>query len=341
MGKKYLMFVDERGFVSTDINNNFSMVGVVFSYDYFIESKDKQCEIITKLNLYRDEVFGNSNFNIPLDSIMLKENVYKNISEIQRKEFINNLPALMKNLKFTIIVSSIKQDINKVKDPYYIVAKNLIKNFYSFVVQNNGDNGGVVMETGKDHNSYITQQNFFDIYNDRSTNLSRLEDIQVKINTFIVSEKNNSTYGAGIEIANILNSILFRVSNGLREIDSKLISYNEYGKNNKIFNAIRHKIYKDKPMDLTNKILQRISYNGMKVFDKELKILKEQLRLKDKRINEKEKEISKLTNEIQLLNKQLESALLSRKNDNTLFQILSDIDIKMKGLEKSIRVVKS
>lgn len=341
MSKKYFMFVDERGFISKDINNNFSMIGVVFSYDYFIESKDKKGEIKTKLNRYREDVFGDSNFSIPLDSIMLKENFYKNVDEIQRKECINNLLSLIKNLKFTIILSSIKQDITKVKDPYHIVAKNLLKNFYSFIVKNNGDNGGIIMEAGKDNNSYITQQNFFDIYNNRRENLNGLEDIQGKINTFIVSEKNNSTYGTGIEIANILNSILFRVSSGLREIDSELISYYEYGSDDRIFNIIREKIYKDKPMYLTNKILQRISYNGMKIFEKELKTLKEQLKLKDLRINEKEKEINKLSNEIQLLNQQLEEALLSRKNDNTIFQVLSDIDIKMKGLENSIRFAKS
>jgi hypothetical protein len=244
-------------------------------------------------------------------------------------------------LKFTIILSSIKQDAIKVKDPYFIVAKNLLKNFYSFIVKNNGDNGGIVMEAGKDSNSYITQQKFFDIYNNRRENLNELNDIQGKINTFIVSEKKGSNYGSGMEITNILNSILFRVSSGLREIDDKLISHDEYGNDEKIFNIVRQKIYKDKPMYLTNKILQRISYNSMKVFERELKTLKEQLKLKDLRINEKEKEISKLSTDIQLLNQQLEEALLSRKNDNTIFQILSDIDIKMKGLEKSIRVVKS
>lgn len=53
MGKKYIMFVDERGFFSTDTINNFSMVGIIFEYDYCIDLK-------TKLNKYKKEVFNNS-----------------------------------------------------------------------------------------------------------------------------------------------------------------------------------------------------------------------------------------------------------------------------------------
>ena len=73
--------------------------------------------------------------------------------------------------------------------------------------------------------------------------------IHDKLNAFIVCEKNNSTYGLGIEIMNLLNSILFRVSDGLREIDSKLIPYAEYGRDDKIFNEIMYKIYKYKSID--------------------------------------------------------------------------------------------
>lgn len=341
MGKKYFMFVDERGYLSTDINNNFSMTGVVFSCDYFKESKDKESEMKLELNQYKEKVFGNRDINISLDDIMLNENIYKNIDEDQRKLFIDNLPFLMKKLKFTIIPSSIKQDLKKVKDPYYVVVRNLLKNFYSLIVEKNGECGGIIMEARKGDNSYMIQQYFFDIYNDRNRNLSRLEDIQDKLNTFIVCEKNNSIYGLGIEIMNLLNSIIFRVSDGLREIDSKLISNAEYGRDDKIFNEIMYKIYQYKSMGSISKLSQKILYNSIERFDKELTTLREQLKLRDVRISEKEKEINELTNEINLLNKQLEEALLSRKNDNIIFQILSDIDIKMKGLDKSTRVAKS
>lgn len=341
MGKKYFMFVDERGYLSTDINSNFSMTGVVFSYDYLAKSKDKESEMKSELNQYKEKVFGNCDLDVSLDDMILKEDIYKNINENQRKLFINNLPSLIKKLKFTIISSSIKQDLNKVKDPYYVVVRNLLKNFYSLIVERNGECGGVIMEARKGDNSYMIQQYFFDIYNDRNRNLSRLENIQDKLNTFVVCERNNSTYGLGIEVMNLLNSILFRVSDGLREIDSKLISHAEYGIDDKIFNEIIYKIYKYKSMVSMNKLSQKILYNSMERFDKELITLKEQLKLKDVRISEKEKEINELTSEIHLLNKQLEEALLSRKNDNIIFQILSDIDIKMKGIDNSTRIAKS
>ena len=341
MGKKYIMFVDERGFLSTDIINNFSMVGVIFEYDYCIDLKNKQCDLKTKLNQYKEEVFNNNSYNAFLDDIMLKETVLNKIDEKKRKEFINELPLLFKSLKFTIISSAIKQDINNVKESYSIATKNLLESFYSFIMKENGECGGIIMEARECKASYIIQQSFFDVYNERSRILSRLEDIQDKINTFIVSEKDNETYGLGIEVSNILNNILFRVSNGLREIDSKLMPYIEYGDTDKIFNAIKHKIYKDTPIEISNKQLEKISYNSIEIFSKELKTLKEQLKLKDTKINEKQKEINELANEIQLLNQQLEEALLSRKSDNIIFKILSDIDFKMKGIEKKARVAEN
>jgi len=338
MGKKYIMFIDERGFLSRDINNNFSMVGIIFEYDYCIDLKNKQCDLKTKLNQYKEELFKDNSYNAFLDDIMLKETVLNIIDEKKRKEFINELPLLFKSLKFTIISSSIKQDIDNVKESYSIATKNLLEGFYSFLMKKNGECGGIIIEARDCKDSYIIQQSFFDLYNERSRILSRLEDIQDKINTFIVSEKDNKTYGLGIEVSNILNNILFRVSNGLREIDSKLMPY---GDTDKIFNAIKCKIYKDTPIEIVNKQLEKISYNSMEIFRKELKTLKEKLKLKDTKINEKQKEINELANEIQLLNRQLEEALLSRKSDNIIFKILSDIDFKMKGIEKKARVAEN
>ena len=335
MGKKYIMFVDERGFLSDVISNNFSMVGIIFEYDYCIDLKNNQCDLKTKLNQYKKEVFKDSSYSAFLDDIILKEKLLKKSELTKRKKIISELPLLFKSLKFTVIVSEVKQDINNLKDSYYAASKNLLKNFYSFIINNNGECGGIIMEAKNDRDSYIIQQSFFDIYNDRSKNLNMLEDIQDKINTFIVSEKNNKTYGSGIEVLNILNSILFRALNGLREVDNKFISYIEYGDIDKIFNAIKHKIYKDIPLEIWNKQFQRNSYSGMRMSEKELK---EQLKLKDMEIIKKQKEINELTNEIQLLSQQLEEALLSRKSDNIIFKILSDIDFKMKGIEKKSRV---
>ena len=85
MGKKYIMFIDERGFLSRDINNNFSMVGIIFEYDYCIDLKNKQCDLKTKLNQYKEELFKDSSYNAFLDDIMLKETVLNKIDEKKEK----------------------------------------------------------------------------------------------------------------------------------------------------------------------------------------------------------------------------------------------------------------
>lgn len=341
MGKRYIMFVDERGFLSTGTNNNLSMVGVVFEYDYCIESKNRECELRRRLSGCKNKIFGDSNSSIPLDDIILEEKLYKDIDKIKRTQFINQLSQLFKSLKFTVISSTIKQENNTTNDSYSKLTKMLLKKYYSFIMTKNGEAGGIIIEARKGYSNYEIQQNFFDIYNERNMNLCTLENIQDKINTFIVCEKNNKTYGLGIEILNVLNNILFRVSNGLIDVDTKLISYIKYSNKNKIFDVISHKIYKDNKIDIPIKKLQEDTYSNIELFSKELKILKEEIRSRDNRISEKEKEIKDLTDVIQLLNQQLEGALLNRKSDSIIFQILSDIDFKIKGIENKAMFAKN
>ncbi|OOM82175.1 hypothetical protein CLPUN_04590 [Clostridium puniceum] len=332
MGKRYVMFVDERGFLGTETNDNLSMVGVIFEYDYSIESKNRECELRRKLSEFKNKLFGNGS-SISLDDLILQENVYRNINKIQRAQFVNELPQLFKNLKFTVIVSTIKQEKNKANDSYSKLTKILLKKYYCFIMKKSGESGGIIIEARKGNASYEIQQNFFDIYNERSMRLCTLDNIQNKINTFIVCEKNNEAYGLGIQVLNVLNNALFRVSNGLRDVDRKLISYIDYGNKNKIFDVINHKIYKDTQIDVSIKKMQGAAYSNIELFSKELKTLKEEIKVRDNRIDEKEKEINDLTDAIKVLNKQLEEALLSRKSDSIIFQILSDINFKMKGLE--------
>lgn len=336
MGKRYVMFVDERGFLSTKTNDNISMLGVVFEYDYCIESKSRECELRRKLSGCKNKLFGDSS-NISLDDIILEERVYRNIDRIQRTQFVNELPQLFKNLKFAVITSTIKQEPNKTNDSYVKLTKLLLKKYYSFIMKKNGESGGIIIESKKGAANQQIQQNFFDIYNERSISLCTLENIQDKINTFIICEKNNKTYGLGIQVLNVINNALLRVSNGLRDVDRKLISYIDYGNKNKIIDIINRKIYKDTQIDISFKKLQGAARNNIEVLSTELKVLKEEIKFRDNRIDEKEKEINDLTDAIKVLNKQLEEALLSRKSDSIIFQILSEIDFKMKGLEnKSI-----
>jgi hypothetical protein len=342
MGKKYIMFVDERGFISTNKKDTLSMVGVVFEYDYCIELKNIECELRTKLNKYREEIFSSESCsNISIDNVVLQEKVYKNIDKIIINKFINELPMLFKKLKFTIISSAIKQDSSKTYDSYSIATKKLLREFHSFIMKKNGESGGIIIEDKGGNASYDVMQNFFDIYNDRNIDLNMVGDIQDKINTFIVCEKSNKQYGLGIEVLNIVNSILFRVSNGYREIDEKLISYIEYGIKDKIFSEIKQKIYNDIEIGISSDQLQGVSYNNVEIFNKELKTLKEQLELKNTKIEEKEKEINQLSKEIQMLTQQLEEVLFNRKSDSIISRILSDIDVKVNGFDKVSTVAKN
>ncbi|MFW2488199.1 DUF3800 domain-containing protein [Clostridium chromiireducens] len=329
MGKKYLMFVDERGFLSKNINDNITMIGVIFEYDYCVNSKNKECELKSKLKEYKKGILSEMNCKLFLDDMVFDKNVYKNIDIIEKKRFVNHLPALLKNLKFTIISSSAKHDSNKTNDSYSLVTRRLLKKFYSFVIRKNGESGGVIMEARNERSSCIMQQNFFNVYYERNTNLSIPSNIKDKINTFIVCEKNNKTYGTGIELNNMLNNIICRVSNGIREIDRKLISYNEYGYKDKIFDSIKHKLYKEVEIGIPSNHLQSIQYNNIETFNKEVEILKEQLALKDTSIIEKDKEISSLINEIQLLSKQLGEVLINKRGENIISRIFSEIDVKI------------
>lgn len=313
MGKKYVMFVDERGIRSLDKSGNFSMVGLIFEYNYCIDLKNSECELKRKLNEYKKESFMESDSNIPIDSIILEDKVYRNVDKARMNEFVSKLPTLISKLRFKIISSSMKQNLSETEDSYSIVTKRLLKKFYSFITKNDGESGGIVIEAKVGNRNCSIMQNFFDIYNNRNINLSTQDNVQNKINTFIVSDKNNKIYGSGIEILNIITNVFFRVLNGNREINEELISYIEYGNRDKIFSELKHKVYNDLEIGISRTQLQAISHNYIEGFNKELKLLKEQLKLKDNRIKEKEKEISELTSEIKLLSKQLERVLVNRK----------------------------
>jgi hypothetical protein len=335
MEKKYVMFVDERGFL-TDKDENFTMIGVVFEGDYCSDSKYYECELKMKLDEYKKKIFSECSI-VPLDDIILKENVYTSIDKYQRNKFINELPSLFKSLKFSIISSTVKKDT---KDSYSTAAKKLLKEFYTYIIKKNGKSGGIILEAKAGDTSYMTQQSFFDIYNERDVNLNILGNIPGKINTFIVCEKNGMTFGTGIEILNILNNIFLKVLNGHKEFDSRLISYIEYGNKNKMFDVIKRKIYRDIGIGIGQDELMREVYNINGV-NEELNDLREQLINKDIIIDKKEKEIEKLTNRIEFLKEQLEKVIFNNGRETVMSKILSEINVKIQGLDKITTAAKN
>lgn len=330
MGKKYVMYVDERGICDKNQNSNFSMIGVIVEVDYCNDLK-------RKIDQYK-EVLVNNNYDVFLDDI-IREDVSIDLDNSKIKDLVEQFPLLLKNLKFTIISSVVKQDVYSVNDAYNIVAKNLLKSFYTFIVEQKGICGGIIMEAKKCDESRMMQQNFFNLYNERCSKMRVLENIKEKINMFVISDKHNETYGSGIELSNVLTNILYRISSGVTDNISDKTSVIKYSKKDKVIKEIMAKIYKDTYMDLSIRFLQKTSYDKSEISEKELKNLKEQLKLKDIKINEKENEIKKLSNEIQVLNQQLEEALLNRRSDRIL-QILSEIDYKIKGIEEKTTVAR-
>ncbi|EKQ53291.1 MULTISPECIES: hypothetical protein [unclassified Clostridium] len=341
MKKRYVMFVDERGFLNSYDNGNNTLIGIIFEYDYCIDSKSENCVLRTKLSEYKEKIFSHSSFHVPFDDILLDEKVYKSINMVEIKKFIDGLPSLINSLKFTIIASTIKQDTTKSNDSYSIAAKKLLKKFYSFIISNNGEAGGIILEARNNRDSYVMQQNFFNIYNERNVNLSILGDIKEKINTFMVCEKKSKTYGSCIELSNIINDIIYRVSSSCNDVERKYICRMEYDNVNKLLDCIKQKTYRDTELGITSDQLQTIYYNNIETINKELTILREQLMLKDSRINEKEKEINNLNNEIQMLNQQLEEVLVHGKDKNILSRIFSDIDVSIKGVSKIVTAAKN
>jgi hypothetical protein len=138
----------------------------------------------------------------------------------------------------------------------------------------------------------------------------------------------------------MLINVISRFANELRSSENKLVPIFEFGNRDKIFKQIKRKSYNDTYIDLSNKKLEQSFYDRSEISEKELRKLKEQVKIRDTRLYEKESEIKALTSEIQVLNQQLEEALLSRKSDNLIFQILSDIDFKMKGIENTAKIAK-
>lgn len=330
MGKKYVMFVDERGFL-TDKDENLTMIGVVFECDYCSDSKYYECELKMKLNEYKKKIFSSSSI-LPLDDVVLKESVYKGIEKEEKKAFANELPSLFKSLKFSIISSTVKKDM---RDSYSTVTKKLLKEYYTYIMRKNGQSGGIVLESKAGDGDYITQQIFFDIYNERNSNLNILGNISEKINSFIVCEKNNTIFGSGVEILNILSNVFFRALNGRNEFDSRLISYMEYGNRNKVFDSVKRKLYKDIGIRIGQD-----AYSG-NIFNEELNEVKEQLIYKNMVISKKEKEIEKLTDKIELLKSQLEAVLFNNQRESMMSKILSEINVKIQGIDKVTTAAKN
>ncbi|MBE6071163.1 MAG: hypothetical protein E7208_04290 [Clostridium butyricum] len=327
MSKEYLMFVDERGCYSDSDESKFSMVGIILEYNYCTDSFVRESELTDKLEIFKKNVISVENLKgIRLNDIIYKENVF---SSDTPGRIISDISLFLKNLRFSVISTSIKQDRTKSKDLYELAVNNLIRHFYSFLITKKAKCGGIVVESRHDGKNNMMPQKFFDVYNERTAKFYIYKDIDKKINKFMVCEIYNKQYKSAIELLNTINSILLKILC----LDDEHIWNMEYKDLNKILSVIREKTYKEE-IDLINDNTQRYINVNLDKYAKESEKLKNQLLIKNRKIKERDQEIGRLTEEINILKQQLNSSITNRKSDSIVFDILSEVDVKIKGIEK-------
>lgn len=334
MSKEYLMFIDERGCYSNSDGNNFSMVGVIFEHDYCTNLCTMDCELTDKLKGFKKKIINIDSLNdITSEKIAGTENVFLDEECEMTDNAILVLPEFLKNLKFSIVSTSIKQDSSRSKDLYELAANNLIKRFYSFIISKKAKSGGIIVQSRHEEIDYSMPQKFFDIYNERKTNFYMYEDIINKINKFMICEVYNKEYKYAIEVSNIINNLLLNILGSENEYNFNI----EYDDMRKILNILKEKTYKEE-IDLLNENTHKYIQNALDKYTRESEELKYELSLKNRKIVERDKEIVELTEEINILKQQLQTAIINRKSESIIFDILSQVDVKIKGIEKQVLV---
>lgn len=334
MSKEYLMFIDERGCYSNSDGNSFSMVGVIFEQDYCTNLSTVDSELTDKLKIFKKQIMNDDGINgIKLDNITEIENVFLNETNEIVDKTISVLPKFLKNLKFSIASTSIKQDRHMSKDLYVMAVNNLIKRFYSFIISKKAKSGGIVLQSRQDGKDYNMPQKFFNIYNERKTNFYMYEDINEKINKFMICEGYNKEYKDTLEVSNMINNLLLSILSSENEYNFNI----QYDYMNRILNILKEKIYREE-IDLLNDNTQKYIQNALDKYARESEELKYELSVKNRNIVEREKEIIELTEEINILKQQLQTAIINRKSESIIFDILSQVDVRIKGIEKQVLV---
>ena len=332
--KEYLMFVDERGCYNNSNHDGFSMVGVVIEKSYCTDTDIRLSEMSDKINRFKKQMLNNvTGVEIKLSDILSAENVYYDEFGSIIDEFAADLPEFLKGLKFSIISTCIKQDKNKSKDLYDVAANNLIKRYYSFLTAKHAKCGGIIVQSRHDKQNAGMPQKFFDIYSERDIRFYMYADIRQKINKFMVCESYNKEYRNALELSNAIDNVLLNVMSSSNEnvVDKQFVNIN------KILKVLKNKSFKEEA-DLLNENTQKRIDNVMDKVLKESDILKQKLSAHQQEIDERDKEISILTEEIMRLKQQLNSAYKNKKNDSMIYDILSDVDVKIKGIEKQAMV---
>jgi hypothetical protein len=246
------MFIDETGNADIDLlSEPFTLTGVIFEYKYAINTGEDcttKSQLEKKLENIKQLCFGRTDLGLHLDDISRGRKNFSSIDKSNRKKFYDELPTFLSDLDFTIISITIDKEKLKdyyspSKDPYIVAFTHILQNFYAYISLNNADSARIVIESRDDAANLAIQKSFFDVYNSGTTHLNIDEKLRSKIKGFIIAKKGDPTYQFGLEIADILCNPLSRVRRGLIEANPKCMKTGEYGNDNKIFTAIKSKIF--------------------------------------------------------------------------------------------------
>lgn len=313
MGKKYLMFVDESGFV--DSEGNFYMVGVIFEEDYCSTENQSDCSLRSVVDVNK------------VDISLISYNEKFKAGCILRTEIYN----VLKDSKLSVLISRVKNEDNKIKDTFKETFKKLLKKYYYYTIDNNGNNAGIVMESSNEYKKIKKEQHIFNIYMDRDHIIPNINDCSSIINKFMVIDNSDEKYTYGINIADIIrNSIRYSYEKEKR--CTKDYRYSDR-MNEKIMELIREKIFTEEiAFDMSRQGLITKS-KQIRDLEKRVIVLEEELLKKEINISSQSIEISELLDEIKVLQHQLDDIVLKR-NNNVIFEILSDVDIRIKNMAK-------
>ncbi len=245
--KKYIMFVDETG--TPKGNTQFNLTGVLMEYKYAIDSDEtgEPSPLRQRLMDFKAKVFEDPHIPLHLKEILKAEHPYgkeDGITIDMLRHFWIALPEFLVDIDCTIV--SVEVDKQKLqdffstpKDPYVVAFAHLMKSFYSFLDETEATSARVVLESRDDYQNLLIQKAFFDIFNSGTVHLD-VEKSRQKIKGFIFAEKDSDLYQSGLEIADLVCLPLSRVRRGVIEVKPRFV---HYGDENRIFKAIKDKIY--------------------------------------------------------------------------------------------------
>ncbi len=248
-GKKYIMFIDETG--TSDINDHtqpFTLTGAIFEYKYAIIENAVSCKLKDEISRFKMKCFGTSDIHLHLNDISRGIGQFASTDIKSRKSFFRELPSFLESLDFYIVSVTVDKDklleyYSPSKEPYIVAFTHILQNFYSFLNNTNAESARIVIESRDDASNLLVQKTFFDVFNNGTEHLHIDETLKKRMKGFVMASKYHTIYQSGLEIADLICNPLSRVRRGLIEANPKCMRPGEYGKKNKIFASIKHKIY--------------------------------------------------------------------------------------------------